>query len=101
MEPIRRSAHPRPDWVRPVWQTLNGTWQFRFDWKNEGKRQRWYLEPRFDLEIQVPFACQAELSGIREKRMMAETAVREAARQYVALLSETDDLYMQARSAAI
>jgi len=68
MEPIRRSAHPRLDWVRPVWQTLNGTWQFRFDWKNEGKRQRWYLEPRFDLEIQVPFACQAELSGIREKR---------------------------------
>ncbi len=40
-------------------------------------------------------------SGIREKQMMAETAVREAARQYVALLSETDDLYMQARSADV
>ena len=68
MEPIRRSAHPRLDWVRPVWQTLNGTWQFRFDWKNEGKKQRWYAAPAFDLTIQVPFAYQAALSGMDEKK---------------------------------
>ena len=68
MEAIHRTAHPRPDWVRQTWQTLNGTWRFRFDWKNEGRRQRWYQDPRFDLNIQVPFAYQAELSGIEEKR---------------------------------
>ena len=68
MEAIRRTAHPRPDWVRQTWQTLNGTWRFRFDWKNEGRRQRWYQDPRFDLNIHVPFAYQAELSGVEDKR---------------------------------
>jgi len=23
--------HPRPDFERPAWVNLNGTWQFRFD----------------------------------------------------------------------
>ena len=65
---IRRTAHPRPDRARQNWQTLNGPWQFRFDWSNEGKKRRWYEKPAFDLTIQVPFAYQAELSGIEEKR---------------------------------
>ena len=65
---IRRTAHPRPDRARQNWQTLNGPWRFRFDWSNEGKKQRWYEKPAFDLTIQVPFAYQAELSGIKEKR---------------------------------
>ena len=65
---IRRTAHPRPDRARQNWQTLNGPWRFRFDWSNEGKKQRWYEKPAFDLTIQVPFAYQAELSGIKEKK---------------------------------
>ena len=65
---IRRTAHPRPDRARQNWQTLNGPWRFRFDWSNEGKKRRWYKKPAFDLTIQVPFAYQAELSGIKEKR---------------------------------
>ena len=64
---MRRSAHPRPDRVRQNWRMLNGAWQFRFDRNNEGKKQRWYENPCFDLTIQVPFAYQAELSGIGEK----------------------------------
>lgn len=64
---IRRSAHPRPDRVRQHWQTLNGPWQFRFDPKNEGRKQRWYDHPAFDQTIEVPFAYQSELSGIAEK----------------------------------
>ena len=67
MSPIRRAAHPRPDRVRPCWQTLNGPWRFRFDRKNEGRAQRWYVHPDFDLTIEVPFAYQAELSGVAEK----------------------------------
>ncbi|MBR1586036.1 MAG: glycoside hydrolase family 2 [Clostridia bacterium] len=68
MQSIRRNAHPRPDRVRKNWQTLNGPWQFRFDWHNEGKKQRWYAKPAFDLTIEVPFAYQAALSGIAEKK---------------------------------
>ena len=68
MESIRRCAYPRPDRVRKHWQTLNGPWRFGFDWNNKGKKQRWYANPQFDLTIQVPFAYQAELSGIEEKK---------------------------------
>ena len=68
MESIRRCAHPRPDRARKHWQTLNGPWRFGFDWNNEGKKQRWFAKPPFALTIQVPFAYQAELSGIQEKK---------------------------------
>lgn len=64
---LRRSAHPRPDRVRKSWQSLNGPWRFRFDEKNLGLKQRWYSQPDFPLTIQVPFAYQAELSGIENK----------------------------------
>ena len=68
MSTIRRTNHPRPDRARKNWQTLNGSWQFRFDWNNEGKKQRWYAQPAFDLTIHVPFAYQAALSGVDEKK---------------------------------
>ena len=67
METIRRISHPRPDRVRKNWKTLNGPWRFRFDRNDEGRKQRWYAKPDFDMTIQVPFAYQAELSGIAEK----------------------------------
>ena len=31
--------HPRPDFERAAWENLNGTWQFRFDAKDEGRRR--------------------------------------------------------------
>ena len=49
MAEIRRTAHPRPDRVRKNWQILNGPWHFRFDRKNEGRKQRWYAR-----EITIP-----------------------------------------------
>ena len=67
MTNMRRSAHPRPDRVRQGWTMLNGPWGFQFDRNNEGKKQRWYRQPDFPLTIQVPFAYQAELSGIEDK----------------------------------
>lgn len=66
METIRRTSHPRPDRQREHWMTLNGAWRFAFDWKSEGTRQRWYENGDFPLTIQVPFAYQSALSGIRE-----------------------------------
>ena len=52
MTMIPRPEYPRPQFVRSPWQNLNGPWQFSFD------------EPVFDRTITVPFAFQAELSGI-------------------------------------
>ena len=68
MDTIRRTAHPRPDRRREHWLTLNGPWSFRFDREDEGRRQRWYANPDFGLTIRVPFAYQAELSGVEDKQ---------------------------------
>ena len=47
-----RPEYPRPRLRRRDWINLNGLWRFGFD------------EPNFDRTITVPFAYQAELSGI-------------------------------------
>ena len=54
MNNIPRSEHPRPDFKRDNWLTLNGEWDFSFD------------EPTFDKKIIVPFACETELSGVHD-----------------------------------
>lgn len=48
----KRTEHPRPDFVREDWVSLNGEWEFSFD------------KPVFDQRIQVPFAYQSQMSGI-------------------------------------
>ena len=49
--------HPRPDFERAEWQSLNGPWRFAFDPSNEGERAGW---PSGALpgsrEILVPFS---------------------------------------------
>ncbi|HYE13258.1 MAG TPA: glycoside hydrolase family 2 TIM barrel-domain containing protein [Pyrinomonadaceae bacterium] len=64
---VPRPEHPRPDFVRADWQTLNGTWEFEFDDANRGLAERWF-EPstgkRFSKTIVVPFAFQSRMSGI-------------------------------------
>lgn len=52
MTQIPRSEYPRPDFVRDLWLTLNGEWEFSFD------------ENKFDRKITVPYACESKLSGI-------------------------------------
>jgi hypothetical protein len=65
---IPRPEHPRPDAVRAHWLNLNGTWDFRFDPKDEGLAGRWFEVGTggFDRPIVVPFPWESELSGIRE-----------------------------------
>jgi beta-galactosidase/beta-glucuronidase len=64
---VPRAEHPRPDFVRADWLTLNGPWEFEFDDADRGLAERWY-EPaaakRFSKTIVVPFAFQSKLSGI-------------------------------------
>src|SRR5580700_6941065 len=50
----QRPEHPRPDFERPQWMTLNGQWDFGFDNK-------------FGRTITVPFCWESELSGIAKK----------------------------------
>lgn len=62
---IPRSEHPRPDFMRDTYHTLNGTWQFAFDDENQGLAQGWYKPGKqLPLSILVPFSYQAEMSGI-------------------------------------
>lgn len=64
--PVPRPEYPRPDLVRKDWVNLNGEWEFAFDDKSRGVRERWFEPERgdFPLRIQVPFAYQAPASGI-------------------------------------
>jgi beta-galactosidase/beta-glucuronidase len=62
--------YPRPQFVRkglnnqPSWENLNGTWDFAFDGKNEGIRERWFLSFPAERKITVPFTCETPASGI-------------------------------------
>jgi beta-galactosidase/beta-glucuronidase len=62
-----RAEHPRPDFVRADWQTLNGSWEFEFDDANRGLAERWYDEKKkFSRKILVPYCFQSKLSGIAD-----------------------------------
>src|SRR5690349_16727617 len=62
---VPRSEHPRPDFARQDWLTLNGAWQFEFDDNDRGFVERWYEgDRRFSRTIVVPYAFQSKLSGI-------------------------------------
>lgn len=47
-----RELHPRPDFVRRDWVSLDGEWEFSFG------------DDRFDRTIRVPFCYQSQKSGI-------------------------------------
>ena len=64
---IPRPEHPRPDFMRAEWQTLNGRWDFEFDDSDRGLSERWYSGARrFSGFIQVPYCFQSKLSGIAD-----------------------------------
>ena len=66
--PVPLPEHPRPDFERPDWRTLNGTWAFRFDPGDVGAREAWQDAPdAFDREITVPFSWAAPLSGLTDE----------------------------------
>ncbi len=50
----QRPEHPRPDFERAQWMTLNGKWDFGFD-------------DKFGRSITVPFCWESELSGVAKK----------------------------------
>lgn len=60
---IPRNEYPRPQFARPDWLCLNGTWEFEIDPGDSG-RQRGLLERPLAGEIVVPFCPESELSGV-------------------------------------
>lgn len=63
--PIPRSEHPRPDFMRDTYQTLNGQWQFSFDDDDIGLKEGWFHQGHLlPMHILVPFSYQAKMSGI-------------------------------------
>ena len=62
---VPRAEHPRPDFMRAEWRTLNGSWEFEFDDQNRGLVERWFRRDQpFSKRIVVPYAFQTRLSGI-------------------------------------
>jgi glycosyl hydrolase family 2 len=67
-EAIPLPEHPRPDFQRPAWQNLNGTWSFGFDKDNVGIKENWFQNPAvFTQKITVPFPWGSKLSGIKDE----------------------------------
>lgn len=56
MEHSIREQHPRPDFIRENWVSLDGEWEFSMG------------NNRFDRKIQVPYCYQSSKSGIGESR---------------------------------
>lgn len=59
-----RREYPRPQWMRSEWMSLNGKWDFAFDFGNSGKPRGMVTGGEYPLEILVPFCPESKLSGI-------------------------------------
>ncbi len=59
--------------VRKEWQNLNGTWEFAFDDRNEGRAGGWHSSSRsLPDRILVPFTYESALSGIGKGKEIHE-----------------------------
>ena len=66
---IMRCEHPKPQFEREDWISLNGEWDFLFDFSNSGIERKLYLtndenNSLFDKKINVPFCPESRLSGV-------------------------------------
>ena len=58
---------PNPQFHRPNWIDLCGTWDFAHDDANRGIKDGWWSKHEaFSRQIVVPFPPESELSGLRE-----------------------------------
>ncbi|MBN1900490.1 hypothetical protein JW926_04095 [Candidatus Sumerlaeota bacterium] len=59
-------AHPRPDFERSLWASLDGLWDFAYDDQDVGLKNKWFDKCDWARKIRAPFTHQARLSGIGE-----------------------------------
>lgn len=60
--------YPRPQFVRKQWINLNGQWDFKFDYADEGGKLNYRNGFAAETEITVPFAYQCPASGIGNEK---------------------------------
>lgn len=65
-----RTEYPRPQFVRPEWLCLNGTWEFEIDRSESGEERRFYERPFLDGTITVPYCPESVLSGVHDTDFM-------------------------------
>ena len=61
---VPRPEHPRPDFCRDNWQTLNGEWQFEIDKAADGEARGLSHGKDLNSKIVVPFCPESKLSGL-------------------------------------
>ncbi len=61
-----KELHPRPQFVRNDWESLDGEWQFAFDDHNSGEVNGWVNGIPKKQTIQVPFSYETKMSGIED-----------------------------------
>ena len=59
-----RPEYPRPQFERALWQNLNGTWTYAFDFSGTGDQRDWTKSAGFEGKIVVPFCPESKLSGV-------------------------------------
>jgi beta-galactosidase/beta-glucuronidase len=70
---IPRPEHPKPQFYRDTWLSLNGEWNFGFDLGFSGAEEDWPKDgTRLDKNIIVPFCPESKLSGIEYTNFMNE-----------------------------
>ncbi len=65
-----RQDYPRPSWARKEWYSLNGEWEFEFDFSVSGEQRAMFLNGEFKSKITVPFCPESDLSGVGYKDFM-------------------------------
>ena len=64
---FNRREHPRPQFIREDFLSLDGQWDFAFDDQNEGLKNKWFHQFPESRKIEVPFTYETQLSGIDEQ----------------------------------
>lgn len=64
------SGHPNPIFEREGWESLNGEWEFEFDFGDSGIEREVYKKEHLDRTIVVPFCPESSLSGVGYKDFM-------------------------------
>ena len=61
----REVVHPRPQFTRPQWMDLGGSWGFTYDDADRGLNECWYERADvYTRTIEVPFPPESRASGI-------------------------------------
>lgn len=64
---MTKALHPRPQFQRENWLSLDGKWQFTFDDDNSGVQNGWFRQFPEGRTIEVPFTYETKASGIHEQ----------------------------------